>query len=477
MKRRLASSLLLLTACGGMYGSDFGATPGGVKDLTLARELIAAGQVPPPDALLVEAMFAEHDLGVNGLACEQLLCLRAAAGIAPDVSGAPTGWVQIGLSSTVDPETWVRPSTTFVMTVDVSGSMGWENDGGTYASAGSVARTLLRSLGDELRPDDRVAIVTYGSDVEVPLGLVAGDDDRYRRVVDGLGTDGSTNMEAGLLRAYDLAEEAALDGTTAQTRVLLFTDVQPNVGATDAGSFENLATMGADRGIGITVLALGTGIGPEVMRGIAHVPYANAFSLMSDEDAGDLMADQWPWFTTPIAFDLHVEVTPATGFSLGELYGFPSGSDEEVPGMTVETVFLSKRKGALLFSLRPDEGTDLSALGANLLLSYRTPSGELFSGTLTPAYDGSPLDERGQHFAQPSTARTVALALLVSEMHEAAVAYGTAPETAAARMRAAHERFAADAAGDETLSAEVPFSQALLDLMAAGAPQGTLYGL
>ncbi len=47
-------------------GGEFGATAGGVKDLALARELVKAGQVPPPEALLVEGAFSEHDLPLTG---------------------------------------------------------------------------------------------------------------------------------------------------------------------------------------------------------------------------------------------------------------------------------------------------------------------------------------------------------------------------------------------------------------------------
>src|SRR5678815_624554 len=111
-----------VVGCSGVGNGDFGATPGGVKDLHLARALVAKGQIPPADALLVEAMFAEHDLGLAGLPCDRTLCLRAAAGFAPELDGTARGFAQVGLSSTIDPATWQRPSTTFVFTVDVSGA-------------------------------------------------------------------------------------------------------------------------------------------------------------------------------------------------------------------------------------------------------------------------------------------------------------------------------------------------------------------
>lgn len=43
-----------MTAPVGGLPSDFGATQGGVQDMGFARELIASGQVPPPEAFVVE---------------------------------------------------------------------------------------------------------------------------------------------------------------------------------------------------------------------------------------------------------------------------------------------------------------------------------------------------------------------------------------------------------------------------------------
>ena len=81
MKARV--SILLLVAlqfgCGGDQlvpagQGDFrqpggGATPGGVQDLSLAREYVARGVVPPAEALLVEGMLSEHDLPLEGDSC------------------------------------------------------------------------------------------------------------------------------------------------------------------------------------------------------------------------------------------------------------------------------------------------------------------------------------------------------------------------------------------------------------------------
>ncbi len=469
-----AISILAAAACGDMGGAgsgDFGATVGGVKDLHLARDLIARGQVPPAAAILVEAMFAEHDLGLAGPPCADTLCLRGALGVAPGSDDQPRGWIQVGLSSTIDPATYVRPATTFIYTVDVSGSMGWDYGPG---SPGELSRRLMRGLVPALTASDELAIVTYGSTVATPLPPIAGDQQlAIQRAIDGLHEGGSTNMEAGLRRAYELGRAARAAGR-ANVRIVLFTDTQPNVGATTPTEFDQLVTAGAASGVGMTVLALGLGIGPEVLQSIASQRGGNAFSMGTTAEVDGFLADEAPWFAAPIAYALRVGVRTGGAFGIDTPYGFPVGFAED-PTMKAESVFLSRRKGALLVSL---VGDDLGALAADLDLTYVDAAGAQHSQTIPLARGGAPLDDRGQWFAQEATARTTALALITTAMHDACAAYVYGPAGAIAILRPALARFEADAAalGAPDLPVEVDLAQDLLRLFELGAPQGTLYG-
>lgn len=483
---KILSCLLLLAAAGcdvsgslpsspSSPGGDFGATPGGVKDLKLARELIAAGTVPPGDAVLVEAMFAEHDLPIEGAPCPRTLCLRAAAGLAPDVDGAPRAWAALGLSSTIDPDTWRRPSTTFIFTVDVSGSMAWGGGDDEHPTPAWLARGLLHALTDTLRTDDRVAIVTYGSSVSTALDLTSGRDaSRVHSKINSLREAGSTNMEAGMRRAYEIGRSARR--STEQVRVIVFTDTQPNVGATSGSEFAAMVKDAAESGVYTTTLALGLGIGPEVMRGMSTLTGANAYSLTRAGDVEDLIANDYPWFTTPIAFDLRVNVAGEPGWAIDRGLGFPAGSDAEEQGLKASTVFLSRRRGAMLVGFAP--AGDAPPFAGDLTLHYVEPGGDAVDETFAFAHDGTPLDERGQWFAQPGIAHATALGLYAEAMHDALVAYQDDQPRAEAILAAAVERFTADAAALDAadVKAEVELGTALLALVRAHAPQGTLYG-
>jgi Ca-activated chloride channel family protein len=464
------------SAMGGNYGppGEFGATQGGVQDMTLARSLVDEGKVPPPEAIIVEAMFSEHDLPLEGAPCDTLLCLRAAMGIAPDDGGETSAWVQIGMSSTIDPDAYERPSQTIVVTVDVSGSMGWDYVGDS--TPGALSMLLLHEIADRLDENDRFAIVTFGSRSVVHLDLTQGSEQfLIHRKIEELHQAGSTDMESGMRTAYPLAVSAL--GTTDEVRVMVLSDYQPNVGATSPSDFQRIAMNGAEDGVGLTLFGLGLGLGPAVMSAMSEIRGANAFSLVSPEEVGRLMEDSWPWMVSPIAYDLDVKLIPQSGFNLAGSYGFPGEEGDAQASLEVATVFLSRRKGAMLVELKPAEGIEIPFAEASLQLSYLMLDGTPMTESLTATYEGQPLSDSGKFMPQEGIAKTVALALLVTGMHEAADLYGSNRVEAVEIMLATVNRFTADAAeiGDPAIDAEVDFANAMLALMRSGAPQGNFY--
>jgi Ca-activated chloride channel homolog len=465
--------VFLLTACGTPGGAPtggFGATPGGAQDMGLARELIKNGVVPPPEAFTIEGMFSEHDLPLEGVVCERLLCLRGALGIAPTLAGEASAWFQVGLSSTLDPATYQRPPFSVVFVVDVSGSMNWDykTPNNEYQTPLKVAKLLMEKLAPTLTSTDEVGIVVYGSDSRTVLQLTPGNEqEKILSSIRGLQSEGATNMEAGLQEAYRLMQ-AGKAGK--EKRLLLFTDVQPNVGATGTSEFENLVREGASSGVGLTVFGVGVGLGPETFTAMSKVRGGNAFTLFGSNEVNKVVAEDWPYLASPIAYDLTLSLTPSVGLEVAEGYGFPT--DNKEAKLTTSTVFLSKRRGALLVRLATPVITTFNVSGS---LSYKLPTGKTITDTLDASYSNESL-EKGRYFAQPSVGKTVALAILVSSMKQASDLYAGNQEQAVTLMDKVAKRFAEDADKDETLTLEVQLANRLLELMKAGAPQGTLYG-
>jgi Ca-activated chloride channel family protein len=476
------AALLVLAGCamemgslnsGPPGGGEFGATQGGVQDMTLARTIVEEGRVPPPESLIVEAMFSEHDLPLEGEPCRQTLCLRSALAVAPDAEGESAAWVQVGMSSTINPDTYVRPTQTIVATVDVSGSMGYSYSSGPSPNA--LSKQLMHDIVDELGEGDQFAIVTFGSSSSVYLPMTPATQQRtIHDSISSIRENGSTNMEAGMRTAYPLAASAV--GETDEVRVMVFSDYQPNVGATTPTDFQDIAIRGAEDGVGLTLFGLGLGLGPDVMSAMSEIRGANAFSLIETEDVGELMDDSWPWMVCPLAYDLSVTLAASEGLYVAGAYGFPGEVGEPQAKLDVATIFLSKRKGAMLIELAPAE-RPIDFAQADLSLSYLKLDGTTVHEGLEATYAGEPLDEAGKFMPQPGIEKTVALALLVSGMKQAAELYGSDRADAVTAMESVVERFTADAVSiaDPAIDDEVLFANAMLELMRSGAEQGNFY--
>jgi Ca-activated chloride channel family protein len=142
------------------------------------------------------------------------------------------------------------PPCNFVFLIDVSGSMSSADKLELFQKASDL-------LIDQLRPQDRVSIVTYASGVRVPLDSVSGSDrGKIREAVQTLRTSGGTNGQGGIQAAYELATKNRVQGVN---RVLLATDGDFNVGIRDADELETFIAARKDDGVFLTVLGFGKG--------------------------------------------------------------------------------------------------------------------------------------------------------------------------------------------------------------------------
>ena len=82
------------------------------------------------------------------------------------------------------------------------------------------------------------------------------------------------------------------------------------------------------------------------------------------------------------------------------------------------------------------------------------------------------------YFQQPSVGKTVALALLMSNLRRAAELYASDHAAAVTLMEKVVKRLSSDAQGfaDPTFDRDVKLASDVLELMKQDAPQGDLYG-
>ena len=212
------------------------------------RRFIQSGDRPPIDAVRIEEMinYFPYDWGnVSG---------EHPFSVTTEVWEAP--WkpehrlVRIGLhAESID--TADLPPSNLVFLLDVSGSMMPDNKL-------PLLKKAFALLVDQLRPEDRVAIVVYAGAAGLVLPSTPGSQKaEILAALEDLRAGGSTAGGAGLKLAYDMARKHHLDG--GNNRVILATDGDFNVGASSDAEMVRLIERERESGTFLTVLGFGTG--------------------------------------------------------------------------------------------------------------------------------------------------------------------------------------------------------------------------
>ncbi|RMH19155.1 MAG: VWA domain-containing protein, partial [Gemmatimonadetes bacterium] len=212
------------------------------------RRILREGRLPPADAVRVEELinyFPYADPAPEG---DDPLAARAEIGRAP--------WnpqhLLVRVSLRARPvETEALPPSNLVFLVDVSGSM-------QSPDKLPLLKRALALLVDQLRPQDRVAIVVYAGAAGVVLESTPGSD--RATILEALGrleAGGSTAGAAGIELAYAVARRNRIEG--GNNRVILATDGDFNVGPSSEGELIRLIERRRAEGTFLTVLGFGTG--------------------------------------------------------------------------------------------------------------------------------------------------------------------------------------------------------------------------
>lgn len=323
---------------------------GGAQDIRHFRKVALESGMPRPESLTVEGLMGEHDLTIaTGAKCAQLFCLSTEA-MAAALPTRPDDrlFVGLGFESNVDAATWQRAPLNLVAVVDKSGSMA----GAPLA----LVRNSLRQIAGQMRAGDRMAIVLYGDRSHVWLQPtdIAANRAGVLAAIDGIESAGSTNMEAGLEVAYRTAFAGAPD-FKGSTRVMLFTDEQPNVGRTDAASFMGMAQNASRNGIGLTTIGVGLQFGASLATRVSSVRGGNLFFVANEDEVKSVFGAEFDTMVSEIAHDLVLTMVPAAGYSVSGVFGVPDGMMQEgkdgAVAITVPTAFLSTKGGGIFVSL------------------------------------------------------------------------------------------------------------------------------
>jgi Ca-activated chloride channel family protein len=267
------------------------------------RRFINLGQEVPADAVRIEEMINYFKYDYPQPAGEHPFSVYTETGVAP--------WnknhylLHIGLRAK-DIDRGELPPSNLVFLLDVSGSMNYPNKLPLLKSAFSL-------LLNELREEDRVAIVVYAGAAGVVLESTPGNKKEIiRQALDNLQAGGSTAGGAGLMLAYKIAEKNFIKG--GNNRIILATDGDFNVGVSDNASMEQLVEK--QRGLGIYMTVLGFGMGnikDDKMEVIADKGNGNYAYIDNIQEARRVLVQEFGGTLFTVAKDVkfQVEFNPA----------------------------------------------------------------------------------------------------------------------------------------------------------------------
>ncbi|MBS0028670.1 von Willebrand factor type A domain-containing protein [Chitinophaga sp. 2R12] len=212
------------------------------------RRFLNNGEMPPPDAVRVEEMVNYFDYRYKAPTGKDPVAIYADMAVCPWNTAHQL--VRVALKSK-QVDTKDLPAANLVFLLDVSGSMEDENKLPLVKRAFSV-------LTEQLRPQDKVAIVVYAGAAGVVLPATSGSDKKkILAALDELQAGGSTAGGEGIKLAYHIAEE--LRSQNSNTRVILATDGDFNVGVSSDGELTRMIEKERQKGISLSVLGFGMG--------------------------------------------------------------------------------------------------------------------------------------------------------------------------------------------------------------------------
>ncbi len=266
------------------------------------RRFLNRGQLPPHGAVRVEELINyfpyQYTLPtpVNGT----LPPFGVTTEIAPSPWNAHTRLIRIGIKAS-DTAVESLPPANLVFLVDVSGSM-------NRPEGLPLVKSTLKLLVDQLRPQDKVSLVTYASGTQVVLDPTSGSEKaKITAAIEQLRAGGSTAGASGIVLAYQMAQQGFISNGI--NRILLSTDGDFNVGITN---FEQLKEIVAEKrkgGVSLTTLGFGVdNYNERLMEQLADAGDGNYSYIDTLREARKVLVEQLSSTLSVVARDVKLQV-------------------------------------------------------------------------------------------------------------------------------------------------------------------------
>ena len=228
--------------------SSFSVDADGASYAYMRRCATTSGRVDPSSVRIEEYLnyftfdypepTGEETLGINAEA--------SACPWAPDHL-----LLRLGLKGKSIPESQI-PAANYILLIDTSGSM-------SGSDRMDLVKTGLCAMVDAMRPDDRIAIITYSGSVQklVESTLISTGASAIKAAIRGLFASGGTAGGPAMKMAYDEASAHYIEG--GNNRIIMCTDGDFNVGVSSTDALVKMVESYQKSGIYLSIMGFGTG--------------------------------------------------------------------------------------------------------------------------------------------------------------------------------------------------------------------------
>ena len=397
------------------------------------RRFLNDEMLPPKDAVRIEEMVNYFDYQYNAP--------RAQHPFEVYTEVAPCPWepkhrlLLVGLQGkTVD--TGQLPASNLVFLVDVSGSM-------NAPDKLPLVQQSLSLLTDQLRPNDRVAIVVYAGAAGLVLESTLGTEkSKIKAAIGELEAGGSTAGGEGVRLAYATARKNFI--FNGNNRVILCTDGDFNVGLSSENELVKLIEKERESGTYLTVLGFGAGNYQDgKMQSLADKGNGNHGYIDGLSEAKKMLVREFGGTLFTIAKDvklqLHFNPQQVAGYRLigyenrllatEDFHDDTKDAGEMGAGHRVTALYeiiptgqslppLSKLDSALVVAMQPDKSVKINADDLFVVqLRYKQPTGSAPSQLLEYRLNAAALDrsDESDNFKLASTVAEFGLLLRYSK--------------------------------------------------------------
>jgi Ca-activated chloride channel family protein len=268
---------------------------------TNVRRMLNQGVNPPKDAIRIEEFINFFDYDYSPDKPES-----TNTPFSIDTAIATSPWseqrhiLRVALKG-YTPDKQAIAGRNLVFLLDVSGSM-------AQANKLPLLTRSLSMLTEQLTGQDSVSIVVYAGASGVVLKPTKGDNKaKIKQALSRLSAGGSTNGQAGIELAYNMAEQAFIQGGV--NRVILATDGDFNVGLSDFDGLIALIKQQRKKGIALTTLGFGQGnYNDHLMEQLADSGNGNYAYIDTIHEARKVLVDEMDATLLTIAKDVKIQV-------------------------------------------------------------------------------------------------------------------------------------------------------------------------